>query len=109
MMAQYLIRVSDAAFDYIKTAQTKNNIQSQHLRVFAKGGGCNGYIYEVKWDKERLNDFIVEKDNIKVLCDPKSLKIMDGLLLDYSVNLFNAGFKFINPNKKSCSCGISYG
>lgn len=80
------------------------------LRVGVRGGGCSGLSYFMDFDDRALDgDEIIEYGSLKVVCDPKSLKFMDGTELDYETNLLARGFKFRNPRaKRSCSCGESF-
>lgn len=49
-------------------------------------------------------------DEVTMVCDPKSLLYLFGLVLDYSDALVGGGFKFSNPNATdSCGCGKSFG
>jgi iron-sulfur cluster assembly protein len=58
--------------------------------------------------KENDNDKIFEFNGIKVFIDPKSYLYLNGLTLDYSTELMNGGFKFLNPGSIACSCGSSF-
>ena len=41
--------------------------------------------------------------------DPKSLRLLEGTVLDYDTSLLSKGFIFNNPNAKStCGCGVSF-
>jgi iron-sulfur cluster assembly protein len=80
------------------------------LRVGVRGGGCSGLSYFMDFDATpRDGDVVVEYGELKVVCDPKSMKLMAGTELDYETNLLKRGFKFNNPQaKRSCSCGESF-
>ena len=82
------------------------------LRVGVKGGGCSGMSYFIDFDPPenvRDTDTVLEIGELKVVVDPKSLKFIDGMRLDFESNLLNGGFRFHNPNaKRSCSCGESF-
>jgi len=48
-------------------------------------------------------------DGAKVFVDPRSLRLLDGTVLDYDTSLLSRGFIFNNPNAKStCGCGTSF-
>ena len=74
-------------------------------------GGCAGLTYAAEIGRE-MNDGespVLEQGNIRVVSDANSLKYLDGLVIDYSDDLFNGGLKFTNSNTKStCSCGSSF-
>jgi len=80
------------------------------LRVGVKGGGCSGMSYFMDFDEKiGENDEILELGELKVICDPKSLRFLENTELDFETNLLNHGFRFNNPNaKRSCSCGESF-
>ena len=80
------------------------------LRVGVKGGGCSGMSYFMDFDASpRDGDQTLEISGLKVLIDPKSLKVIDGTELDYETKLLSGGFKWNNPKaKRSCSCGDSF-
>jgi iron-sulfur cluster assembly protein len=79
------------------------------LRVGVKGGGCSSFSYFVDFDNPRDGDQTLEVAGLTIVCDPKSLKLIDGMQVDYETNLMKAGFRFNNPNAKhSCSCGESF-
>ncbi|HET6347137.1 MAG TPA: iron-sulfur cluster assembly accessory protein [Myxococcota bacterium] len=80
------------------------------LRLGVRGGGCVGltYFYEFD-DKQRPDDHVWDVAGLTVVCDPKSMKILEGTVLDYDTNLLKGGFRFNNPQaKRACSCGESF-
>jgi len=106
------IEITDNAVREIKKIKEENNIPAEHiLRVGIKGGGCSGLTYELGFDAETTDaDTIIEKDDVKVAVDAKSLFYLAGTTLDYSSGLNGKGFTFNNPNaKKTCGCGDSFG
>ncbi len=83
------------------------------LRVGVKGGGCSGLSYTMDFDRPEnitVHDEVYDYDaGFKVIVDKKSLLFLYGLVLDYSDDLLDGGFKFNNPNaERSCSCGTSF-
>jgi iron-sulfur cluster assembly protein len=81
-----------------------------HIRIGVKGGGCSGYEYVVKLDTRTVSgDAVLQVEDLKVVCDPKSAQFLNGATLFYTGNLIGGAFKFENPNaKKSCGCGSSF-
>ena len=49
-----------------------------------------------------------EKDNVRVVVDPKSMILLEGTEVDFETGIRGHGFRFVNPNTKdSCGCGES--
>jgi len=80
------------------------------LRIGVRGGGCSGFSYFLEFTEDfRPDDAVTEVGELKVLCDPKSVRLMDGTELDYETSLLKAGFRFTNPQaQRTCSCGESF-
>jgi iron-sulfur cluster assembly protein len=82
------------------------------LRVGVKGGGCSGMSYTMDFEQSgnlRPDDHVYDYDGFQVVCDPKSLLYLYGLVLDYSNALIGGGFQFTNPNaNQTCGCGKSF-
>ena len=96
-------------------AEVKRLLEMEHrerwgLRVGVAGGGCSGLSYTLAFDENpKGDDSVFEVGDIKVFVDPKSYLFIGGLTLDYSMDLLNGGFRFINPNaSRTCSCGSSF-
>lgn len=80
------------------------------LRVAVNGGGCSGFQYDFAITSERnADDFVIEKNGVRVLVDEVSLQYMTGSEIDYADELIGASFKIRNPNATaSCGCGTSF-
>lgn len=81
------------------------------LRVTVTEGGCAGLTYaaEVGREMKAEDSIVLEQGSIRVVSDPNSSKYLDGLMIDYSDDLFNGGLKLTNSNTKStCGCGSSF-
>lgn len=86
-----------------------NPTPQRGIRVAVKSGGCNGYEYDLKIAKApKPDDTILTPQHLRVFIDPKSALLLDGLTIDYIEGLVDSGFKFINPNVVTCSCGKSF-
>ena len=81
------------------------------LRVGVRTSGCSGMAYKLEFADEVADDDLqFVSDGVTVLVDPKSLPYIDGMVLDYTREGLNEGFKFKNPNvKNECGCGESFG
>ena len=83
----------------------------QFLRVMVTEGGCAGLTYaaEVGREMHEGDSVVWERGGIRVVTDVKSSKYLDGLVIDYSDDLFNGGLKFTNSRTiATCSCGSSF-
>ncbi len=80
------------------------------LRVAVRNGGCSGMRYELLFDREpRPDDDRLEFDGLPVLVDAESARFLDGVRIDYSDALNDAGFKIENPRaQETCGCGESF-
>ena len=80
------------------------------LRVGVRTSGCSGMAYKLEFADEAADDDIqFTSGGVTVLVDPKSLPYIDGMVLDYTREGLNEGFKFKNPNvKNECGCGESF-
>jgi iron-sulfur cluster assembly protein len=81
------------------------------IRVGVKGGGCSGlsYHFELAESVRDGRDLVMDLDGLKVLVDRRSVKYLQGALLDWNDGLVEYGFRWKNPNsKKDCGCGSSF-
>jgi iron-sulfur cluster assembly protein len=80
------------------------------MRVTVSGGGCSGFQYGVKLEAAAgADDAVFEVAGIKVLVDPATAPLVEGLSIDFIDSLTESGFKFDNPNAKAaCGCGKSF-
>lgn len=106
-----MITVTDNAFNKIRDliVEEKDN-DNLALRMSVKGGGCSGFQYEFTFDnKQEEDDFVIEKDCIKVFVDSMSAQYLMGATLDYKEEKFNSQFVITNPEVKgTCGCGSSF-
>jgi iron-sulfur cluster assembly protein len=80
------------------------------IRVGTRTTGCSGLAYVLEYvDTVESTDHVFDSDGFKIVVDPKSLVILDGLIIDYVRNGLNEGFEFTNSNEKDrCGCGESF-
>lgn len=102
------IEITDKAILAILDYKTKNNLQeNQWLRCGVRGGKCSGFEYVLIMGVQKEFDIVIEKNNCKVLIDPKSYVFLEGMTLDYITGL-EKGFKITNSKEsKKCGCGNS--
>jgi iron-sulfur cluster assembly accessory protein len=106
-----MINLTDAASSKVKgiLEQEKENIPQGGLRIYVQGGGCSGFQYGMVLDEAADGDQVFEKDGIKVIIDPMSLRYLEGAEVDYKEDLMGGGFAIKNPNAQStCGCGHSF-
>jgi len=108
---QHGILMTESALKHVLELRTKQG-SDLCLRVGVKGGGCSGMSYAMDFEDPqniRKEDQVFDYDGFKVVCDPKSMLYLYGLVLDYSESLIGGGFKFTNPNAtQTCGCGTSF-
>jgi iron-sulfur cluster assembly protein len=80
------------------------------LRIGVRKSGCSGYAYTIDYaDAIDADDVVFDRDGVKVIIDPKSLRLIDGTEVDFVKDGLNEAFKFRNPNVKGeCGCGESF-
>ena len=106
-----MVQITDNASRQILKMLDRNGLPGGGLRIGLKAGGCSGYEYTFAWEPStRADDQVFDGPHgSKVFVDPRSLRLIDGTVLDYDTNLVSKGFTFSNPNAKStCGCGISF-
>lgn len=108
---QHGILMSEMALTQVKMLRDQQG-SDLCLRVGVRGGGCSGMSYTMDFEQlanVRSDDEVYDYDGFQVVCDPKSLLYVYGMMLDYSNALIGGGFQFTNPNAaQSCGCGKSF-
>lgn len=107
-----MIKVSNIAKKKITNMMEEEGFtpSTDFVRVGVKSGGCSGLSYELKFDKQKMeNDTIFEDNDIKVVVEKKSILYLAGTILDFEGGLNGKGFVFNNPNaQRTCGCGESF-
>jgi iron-sulfur cluster assembly protein len=106
-----MIEITENASRQILKMLAKNQLVGGGLRVGLRAGGCSGYEYTFVWEAEPRSDdhVFVGTDEARIFVDPRSFRLLDGIVLDYDTNPVGRGFMFQNPNAKStCGCGVSF-
>ncbi|MDX2099636.1 MAG: iron-sulfur cluster assembly accessory protein [Leptolyngbyaceae cyanobacterium bins.59] len=105
------IQMTEAALRQV-IALRKRQDTDLCLRVGVRQGGCSGMSYTMDFEDGsniKESDEVFDYDGFKVVCDPKSLLYLYGLVLDYSDAMIGGGFQFTNPNaNQTCGCGKSF-
>jgi iron-sulfur cluster insertion protein len=83
---------------------------SSKFRVFVTGGGCSGFQYGFKFDKdEAFDDDVIDFKEFSLLVYSMSYPYLYGSTLDFVEDLSGAKFVIKNPNAKTtCGCGESF-
>jgi|SRR6188474_3522806 len=107
-----MIEITESASRVINKQLQKQAKPGGGLRIAVKAGGCSGFSYVFAFDTAaKENDEVFEgADGAKVFIDPRSLKLLDGTVLDFDENnLLATSFTLKNPHAKStCGCGESF-
>ncbi|MGE0705522.1 MAG: HesB/IscA family protein [Vicinamibacterales bacterium] len=106
-----MIEITPNAATQIRRMLTKRGQDEVALRVGVKAGGCSGFEYTFSWERaQKEHDVVFEgPDGARIFVDPRSLRLLDGTILDYDTSLLSKGFVFNNPHAKStCGCGASF-
>ncbi|MEO0407233.1 MAG: iron-sulfur cluster assembly accessory protein [Cyanobacteria bacterium P01_A01_bin.135] len=105
------IMLTDAALKQVLALKEKQG-DALCLRVGVRQGGCSGMSYTMDFeDPSNIhdNDEVFDYDGFQVVCDPKSMLYLYGLVLDFSDAMIGGGFQFTNPNaNQTCGCGTSF-
>lgn len=80
------------------------------LRLSVHTGGCSGYSYGMEFTPgSGEGDWVGEFDGVKVMVDPQSVALLEGVQIDYVETLQATGFTISNPKAvRSCGCGKSF-
>jgi len=79
------------------------------VRVTVQGGGCGGFAYGMKFEKDsRPDDKSVEAGGIRLVVDPRSSLYMQGTEIDFVDGPMGRGFVFNNPNPTGTCSGCGY-
>lgn len=107
-----MIELTQNASGQIRKMLAKRALGETGLRVGVKAGGCSGFEYTFAWEAApRETDEVFEgADGARIFVDPRSMRLLDGTVLDYDTALISRGFIFNNPHATStCGCGASFG
>ena len=109
-VTESMITITEAATANVKKLLKDKDVEGGALRVFVSGGGCSGYQYGMALATEaEEDDFIIERDGIRLFVDPESAPLLKGAEIDYVEDVMKSGFTIFNPNAvKSCACGSSF-
>lgn len=128
--AQSIQITPSAVFKTWHMLQDEENPE-QFLRVYVMGGGCSGFQYGFKFEREQqpgdclvtrictqkeigkkadaVANFPAQGCEVKVLVDDISIQYLMGSEVDYVEGLQGAHYTVNNPNASTvCGCGSSF-
>ena len=105
-----ILELTEAAAAKAKKLLAGSQVPEGALRVHVKDGGCSGMRYELLFDDEtRPDDDEFDQFGLTVRVDAESAKYLEGVTIDFSDDLNDAGFKIENPGADTtCGCGESF-
>ncbi|MGH8446456.1 MAG: iron-sulfur cluster insertion protein ErpA [Solimonas sp.] len=101
---------TESAANKVRELLNEEDDHEQMLRVFVTGGGCSGFQYGFKFEKNQEDDdTVVVKNGVTLLVDPMSVQYLGGAEIDYKESVEGAQFVIRNPNASTtCGCGNSF-
>lgn len=104
------ISISDAAAGRIRYLLAQRGKPSAGIKVGVRSRGCSGLSYTIEYaDDISKFDEVVEREELKVIIDPKAVMFLLGTEMDFVEEQLKSGFVFRNPNEKGrCGCGESF-
>jgi len=107
-----LTEAASRKLDEVISQQTGHGARVYGLRVSAMAGCCSGAQYGMELASEPAEgDWVGTFGGLKVLVDPDSAALLEGVSIDYVETLQQAGFTITNPNAApresagGCGCG----
>ena len=110
-LSNLVIKISDKAAELVKSTMAEIETEDPHLFIYVSGGGCSGLQYgmAVSEGEPEIDDVVVYDNGVKIVVDGKSVKYLNGAVINYKEDGLMSGFKIENPNaEKSCGCGSSF-
>jgi iron-sulfur cluster assembly protein len=104
------LEITGRAAKIMRDQLVKRGTPDSAIRFGIRGGGCTGYSYLFQYEDKgpRASDRVFEVGGVRVLVDPKSMRLLHGTRIDFETGMRGHGFRFDNPNvSDSCGCGES--
>jgi iron-sulfur cluster assembly protein len=104
------ITLTDKAILAFKSELCDRKCNPQNIRLGVKGGSCSGYSFVIEYGaSQKDNDIFHQFDDFKIIIDPKSSEVLNGLHIDREDSLMKQEFFITAPKIKShCGCGKSF-
>lgn len=104
-----MISLTPRAAKAVRQLQIEKGAEDRMLRIFVEAGGCSGLEYGMSFDPGQETDAVMESEGVIFRVCEKSLKRLDGSVVDFDDGLMGKGFEIKNPNATStCGCGRSF-
>ena len=108
-----MVTLTDAAarkLTEVITEQTQAGGKVYGLRLSVYPGGCSGFQYGMSLaEQAEQNDWVGEFGPVRVIVDPESAPLLQGVNIDFVETLQASGFTISNPNAaRGCGCGKSF-
>lgn len=102
--------LTETALRQVKELLARDNHGGYGLRVSVANGGCSGFSYQLKFEKDPApEDVVLVRDGLNIYVDRASAPYLNGTVIDFVAGLYGGGFKFSNPNATgTCGCGTSF-
>lgn len=108
-MSKEIIKITANASKKLGEIASMSN--SKNLFFSLKGGGCNGFKYNIEPMKHApsVSMKVLKRKNYNLyVCDVSIMHIFN-TTIDWKKDLMGETFDFVNPNvKSSCGCGTSF-
>ncbi|WP_146565110.1 HesB/IscA family protein [Posidoniimonas corsicana] len=99
--AAEVISLTPAAAAQLRLVMEQNDLsETDYLRVLVTQGGCQGYLYDMRFvtEVEPQSDVVLLSHGVNVVVDKKSLLFLSGTTIDFYDGVEKRGFTFENPN-----------
>jgi len=109
MSKKNILIISNVAINQFKIILKETNTKNIFFSV--KGGGCNGFGYELIPNNKMLKrgNELYQQDGVNIHICGQSLFYILGTRIDWKKDLLEQKFIFHNPiAKSSCGCGTSF-
>ena len=106
-----MIQITDRAAAQIQKMLAKRKGGERALRLGVRAGGCSGFEYTFGWAAAPgpADSVFDGPGGTQVFVDARSLRLLDGIVIDYDTSLLTRGFLIDNPRAVgTCGCGTSF-
>lgn len=102
--------MTEAAATRIRELMDAEEDKNAFFRIGVKGGGCQGFEYEMNMDSsEREGDTRLELNGAILVHDDVSTPFLADAVIDWKTDLMGDRFEIENPiATSSCGCGVSF-